>query len=346
MDSQAEQPNGGEYSEHAPASAQPSATAGTPRRAKSSRRKRGASRGGRPASNPARQARSYRDMLRAAGADVEAICEANDWARQHGVPLDGAAELVERHAQEQAERRVQKYREYLREAQGDVNEVINANAWARENGVPLDAEAERLGDEWDARRNEQTSGPPPPSEPPASAEVPPEEPVQPADPDGFASLGDEPQPEVLPPEEPKGPTYMGEPVDMVEAFSQAALFLAGSLAELTRGHPVMDLTRPIERVLFKGTPVERTVRGDPVARVSELTGVGLARRAQRAMAAVDGPAGKPGIGWELVPLCAALGIPLVVHAKGAVVSAARGYMAGARGAAACVGRLLRRGRGG
>ncbi|TQF17229.1 hypothetical protein FJV41_04085 [Myxococcus llanfairpwllgwyngyllgogerychwyrndrobwllllantysiliogogogochensis] len=299
------------------------AKAGEPRRAQSSRSKRSpARRGGRPASNPHRQARTYRDKLRAAGADVAAICEANAWARAHDVPVDGAAELVELHS--------------------------------RERAAP--------------------AAPPPPSAPPPSAPPPPApaepeqgpELVDPVDPSVFdRPLGDaahddpsddgEPDPGHAgprpPPQptDPTHPTYMGEPPELVEACARGPLFVLGALAELTRGG-LLDLTRPVERTLFAGTPFARDVRADPVTRLSELAGVGIARRVQAAAAsaATDGGVAHPSVAWELVPLglafAGAVALPNVGLVSGAAKSVGGWLLRGAQGAAGGLGRLFSRGR--
>ncbi|NTX62625.1 hypothetical protein HUA74_18395 [Myxococcus sp. CA051A] len=329
-DSQADQlqQDGATRSEQAAVTPGTASAAAEPRRAESSRAKRSPPRGrraGRPATNPQRQARTYRDKLRAAGADVAAICAANAWARDHRVALDNAAELVERHATATAQPE-------------HVQPELEPVEPARQPAPPY--EATPTGPVLEVPYQVVTPEAPPASEP---------ELVQPADPAGFAALGEEEpvqEPAAEAAEEPSDPdtTYMGEPADLVEACSQSVLFLLGSLAELTRGHPLVDLTRPVERVLFRGTPVERTVRGDPVVRITELCGVGLARRAQAAVDAVDGPPGKPGIAWELVPLGLALALPFAGAATGIAVAGGKVFMRGARGAAAGVGRLFTRGR--
>jgi|GEM_PF-6331730 len=300
-------------SEQAASVAGAPAKAGPARRAKSSRSKRSpARRGGRPASNPQRQARTYRDMLRAAGSDVAAICAANAWARAHGVPLDGPAELVELHSRQQA-------------------------------------------------------APPPPSAPPPAA--PPPEPeqgpelVEPVDPSAFDQPPDDAAQEdaedkegvmdggAMPaePPDPSRPTYMGEPPELVEACARGPLFVLGALAELTRGG-LLDLTRPVERTLFAGTPFARDVRADPVTRLSELAGVGIARRVQAAAAsaATGGGAAHPSVAWELVPLglafAGAVALPNVGLVSGAAKSVGGWLLRGAQGAAGGLGRLFSRGR--
>ncbi|MCY1003718.1 hypothetical protein OWM54_41900 [Myxococcus sp. MISCRS1] len=334
--------------EQAPATAQPAAAAGAPRRAHSTRRKQPARRGGRPASNPQRQARTYKDMLRAAGTDVEAVCEANAWARQHQVPLDGLAELLE--ARERTTPAAA-YRQMLADADGESSAIIDANDWARERGIPLDAAAEqvedRIADEIERAERErqaaaQTQATPPGASPAGDV-------VNPVDPSVFAPPP--PEPEAAPAEEPKREqreTYMGEPPDLVEACARGPLFVLGAIAELTRGG-LLDLTKPVERTLFAGTPFQRDVRADPVTRMSELSGVAIARRVQAAAssAASAGTNAHPSVAWELVPLglamAGAVALPNIALVTGAAKAVGGWLMRGAQGAAGGVGNLFRRG---
>ncbi|MBZ4422017.1 hypothetical protein [Myxococcus sp. RHSTA-1-4] len=297
--------------------------------------------GGRPATNPGRWPRTYREMLRKAGSDVAAIVKANAWGRAHGVALEGAAELVERNAPHAL--------------------TPAADEDPAATGPVVDVPFSRV----DAPPAEDGTPPTPPADAGAPGAAAPEL-VEVVDPSVFPDLAPpgSPPPDVgagtssstseapAASEAPPKPadSFMGEPADLVEGCARGPLFILGAIAEMTRGS-VIDLTRPVERTLFKGTPVERTVTADPVTRMGELAGVAIARRVQAAAALAaekgDAAGGKPSVTWELVPLGLAFGAAVVVPSagklKGAAAAVGGWFMRGAAGAAAGVSRLVRRG---
>ncbi|MFP2960424.1 hypothetical protein ACLEPN_22035 [Myxococcus sp. 1LA] len=142
---------------------------------------------------------------------------------------------------------------------------------------------------------------------------------------------------------------MGENPDLVAACAKAPAFLFTALARLTAGK-AFDLTQPIDIVLFEGTPVEKHVKANPVVRMSELTGVAIARRvesaAEAAREAGDAGGGKPGVLMELLPLGIAFGAAVLVPSAETakrVAFASMGWMlTGARGAASSLKRRLGR----
>jgi hypothetical protein len=266
---------------------------------------------------------------------VAAIIKANEWARAHGVPVDGAAELVERSAPH--------------------NLTPAADDAPAPSGPVLDVPFSRV------EPPPAAAAPAPPPADAAAPGAPGPELVDVADPTAFPDLAPpgSPPPDLgggaagttsEPPksEAPPKDTFMGERADLVEACAKGPLFVLGAVAELTRGG-LIDLTRPVERTLFAGTPVERKVAADPVTRLSELAGVAIARRIQAAAEAAGnaGEEGKPSLKWELVPLGLAFGAAVVVPAadrlKGAASAVGSWFARGAAGAAANVSRLLRRG---
>ncbi|MCE9674080.1 hypothetical protein LY474_40455, partial [Myxococcus stipitatus] len=176
----------------------------------------------------------------------------------------------------------------------------------------------------------------------AAAEPAGEDLVDPVDPSAFAPAAEPAAPESAP---PPAESYMGEPAALVEACARGPLFVLGAIAELTRGSAV-DLTRPVSRTLFAGTPVERTVNADLVTRMAELTGVALARKVQAASRVGAGPAGHPSVGWELVPLglafVGAVAVPSAGRLSG-LASAVGGWLRrGATGAAQASSRIFSR----
>lgn len=293
------------------------------------------SRGGRPASNPARWPREYRDKLRAAGTDVAAITRANEWARRMGVPLDAAAERAERSAPPRP-----------------LSTAVNAvNLSAELTGRPVvDVPYTQVA---------------PPVSPLVEAEPPGPDLVEPTAADAGsaeasaaeATAADDGGPYDAPevdaePEDARAPrppdeTFMGEAPDLVAALAQGPAFVLGALARLTEGRAI-DLTKPVKVTLMRGTPHAREVDADPVGRLSELIGVWMARKQEAAAAELPaGEVAKPGVGYELLPLVAAFAVTVGAPVMGTVRSvagAAGGWMLrGAQGAAAGLGRVFSRG---
>lgn len=306
------------------------------------------SKGGRPVNpNSNRKLRTYREKLHTAGADLAAICAANAWARAHGVPLDPRAELLERTAPALNVnfRRVPKPPE-LHADQADAAEPEHHQA---EPEMEDAADAAEPEDHQAEPELEDVAEPEPE---PELEDV--------ADPSVFPDLGgeappvDDGTPPPPPPPPPRKPeeSYMGEDPNLVAACAQGPLFVLAALARLTAGRAI-DLTQPVDTVLFEGTPVERRVKADPVRRMSELAGVAMARRveavAEAAREAGDAGGGKPGVLMEFLPLGLAFGaavlVPSADAAKGAVRGAVSWMLDGARGAARTFKRRLGRGRG-
>jgi len=320
------------------------------RSAEPTRRGRGSGKRGRPASSPDRWPRSYREMLRRAGDDVDAITKANGWARAHGVPVDAMAGALERAAKE---RPLTPMPAEVPEASGPVLDVPFSRVEASPSGesappvsAPAGAGAPELVEPVDPSVFPDLA--PPVAASGAGTGSPSAEGATGAGTPGAPAGGAEGAAAASAPKEPEpaGPTYMGENPELVEACAKGPLFVLGALAELTRGG-LIDLTKPVERTLFQGTPLERSVRADPVTRISELTGVAIARRVQAAAAkAGDGASGKPSVGWELVPLALAFGGAVAVPSAGLLSGAAKvvggWFTRGAAGAAAGVSRVFAR----
>jgi hypothetical protein len=296
--------------------------------------------GGRPATNPSRWPREYRDKLRKAGSDLGAIVRANQWAREHGVPVEPAAELLERNAR---------------------NFAPAPAAQASTPGPVLDVPFSQVP----PMRAEPSAAPVSPlvePEAPGAELVEPEAPSGSAD-DARASAerapgaaakpsAEPPEVEAMPEEEPAAPkrppgeSFMGENPDLVAALAAGPAFIIGALARLTEGG-LVDLTKPVKVTLMRGTPHAREVDADPVARLSELVAVAMARRQEAAAAAsADGEDGKPSLWWEALPLGAAfavtVGAPLAGVAKSAAAAVGGWFLRGAQGAAGGIGRALMR----
>lgn len=286
-----------------------------------------ASRGGRPVNpNSTRRLRTYREKLNAAGTDVNAIIAANAWARANGVEVAPAAELVERNAV-QGFTRAPAHDDQANGPVVDVPYSVGEPSQANPASVPA---------------QDQANAAPEPAHQVEGETVPEVEAV--ADPSAFPDLGGAdptaPPPPPPPPRRPPEESYMGENPDLVASCAQAPAFVFGALARLTEGRAI-DLTKPVKVTLFKGTKLERSVDADPVVRLSELTGVAMARgieaTAAAAEAAGDAGGGKPGVLMELLPLGLAFGaavlVPSAEKAKGIAVAAGGWLLRGARGAA-------------
>ncbi|MBN9685387.1 MULTISPECIES: hypothetical protein [unclassified Corallococcus] len=91
---------------------------------------------------------------------------------------------------------------------------------------------------------------------------------------GAAAPGAPPEP----PPPPEPPKYMGQDFQRVRKFAEAALPFAALLGEVSKRVGV-DVSQPTKRRLFAGTPYEGQYEGDPVARMAELAGVIMAKRA-------------------------------------------------------------------
>ncbi|WP_223632023.1 hypothetical protein [Corallococcus sp. EGB] len=81
-----------------------------------------------------------------------------------------------------------------------------------------------------------------------------------------------------PPPPPEPPKYMGQDFQRVRKFAEAALPFASVLGEVSKRFGV-DVSQPTRRKLFAGTQFEGQYEGDPVARMAELAGVIMAKRA-------------------------------------------------------------------
>lgn len=125
----------------------------------------------------------------------------------------------------------------------------------------------------------------------------------------------------------------GQPVERVATAAEQMVFVLESLAKLTAGKK-LDLTKPVERVLFADDPeLRRVVRGDPVGNL--LTSMAVARAAKT-------PAGEPveSPWWEVGACVVALGaavLPESGEVLGRIVSVAQ---RGSVGAAKVVRRLV------
>jgi hypothetical protein len=141
-----------------------------------------------------------------------------------------------------------------------------------------------------------------------------------------------------PPAPPVKVLYRGQDPDKVEAAAESILWIVDSLAELTAGKS-LDLMKARERVLFKGHPAERVVRGDPVTRFTELLAV---RRAAAApTTGVESPT------WELGAYALAVGLAMLPEDPAAMVRKVKelwsqGSIGAARGVAGLVAKLQKR----
>jgi hypothetical protein len=91
-------------------------------------------------------------------------------------------------------------------------------------------------------------------------------------------------------------------VERVERALETTLPIAGALGELSKLAGV-DLSAPVRRKVFRGTPFEREFEADLVARWGEATAVLMAKRAPS-----DGAGGIP-VEVECVVLTAAILTP-------------------------------------
>jgi hypothetical protein len=120
--------------------------------------------------------------------------------------------------------------------------------------------------------------------------------------------------EANPAEKPAPALFMGQPVARVEMYAAAVSPAVEALANLVRAMGV-DCTAAHERVLFRGTPLQRTLTADPLGRITEL----LAVEASERFTPKEGAPGerKSDRRAELAVLCAAVGGPAVLPLLGA-----------------------------
>lgn len=153
------------------------------------------------------------------------------------------------------------------------------------------------------------------------------------------------------PAAPAVPTYQGVPVPLVQGAAQGALWLVERLAEATRGK-TLDLTKGVERTLFRGTPAECTVRGSPVERLTELLAVKLGARAHELGASAAATAAELGeavmaeaapgsVFWDTLPFAVALAAAAVPNPLPVAQAVGGAWLRGARGAARAASRLVR-----